>query len=110
MACQKAQWNQATHLFTGIAGHAAEAQAIGQPIDIELYQVLLATELLEAQSTLVELLQPLAIGGGCGRAASQIMHVEGAVVRELAGGGDRLHAAHIAEARELHSCASGSAR
>lgn len=57
-------WGQATHLSIGTPGHAAGTQAIGQPIDIKPDQVLLATELFEAQGAFVELLQSLAIGGG----------------------------------------------
>lgn len=57
--------DQATHLSIGTTGHAASTEAIGEPIDVKLHQVLLAAELFEAKSTLVELLQPLAIGGGC---------------------------------------------
>lgn len=91
---------QATHLSVGAAGHAAGTEAVGEPVDVELHQVLLAAELLEAQGTLVELLQPLAVGGGRSRAARQLLHVEGAVDLELERGGDRLHAHDAAEARE----------
>lgn len=72
---------QATHLSVGAAGHAAGAEAIGEPVDVELHQVLLAAKLFEAQGTLVQLLQPLAVGGGRSRAARQLLHVEGAMDR-----------------------------
>lgn len=49
-------------LSVGAPGHASRAQPVGKAVHIQLYQVLLIPELLQAQRTLVEFLQGLAVG------------------------------------------------
>lgn len=93
-------WGQAQRLSIGAPGHAPSTQAVGKAVHIQFYQVLLISELFQAQRALVEFLQGLAIGRrGC-RVSCQFLHVKRPVNFQLKRRGDCLHADNAAKPGE----------